>query len=75
MNGWLLNRVETIVAKGEIACYEQFLLLSQCFQKSSAAEASKSVCMTCVEGLINVIAQYIQNHHSKEYSVLISMIK
>ena len=28
----LLNRVENIVAKGEIARFEQFLLLSQCFQ-------------------------------------------
>ena len=32
-----------IVAKGEIACFEQFLLFSQCFQKSSAADASKCV--------------------------------
>ena len=29
----------------EIAHNEQFLLLSQCFQKSSAAEASKSITM------------------------------
>ena len=29
----LLNRVENIVTKGEIAHHEQFLLLSQCFQK------------------------------------------
>ena len=40
-----LNRVKNIVAKGEIAQYEKFLLLLQCFQKSSAAEASESVCM------------------------------
>ena len=40
-------RVENIVAKGEIAHYEQVLLLAQCFQKSSAAETSKSVC-TCM---------------------------
>ena len=33
------------MAKGEIAHYEQFLLLSLCFQKPSAAEASESVCM------------------------------
>ena len=25
--------VENIVGKGEIACYEQFLLFLQCFQK------------------------------------------
>ena len=37
------NKIENINAKGEIACFEQFLLFSQCFQKSSAEEASKSV--------------------------------
>ena len=31
--------------KEEIAHFEQFPLLSQCFKKSSAAEASESVCM------------------------------
>ena len=31
----LLEEIEIIVAKGEIACFEQFLLLSQCFQKLS----------------------------------------
>ena len=36
-NGW------KHCGKGEIACFEQFLLLSQCFQKSSTAEASESV--------------------------------
>ena len=37
----MLNRGENIVAKGEIAHlhYEQFHLLSQCFQSSSEAEA------------------------------------
>ena len=33
------------MAIGEIACFEQFLLLSQRFQMSSAAEASESVYM------------------------------
>ena len=33
------------MAKEEIACFEQFLLLSQCFQKSSAAKVSKNVCI------------------------------
>ena len=33
-------KVENIVAKEEISRFEQFLLLSQCFQNSSAAEAS-----------------------------------
>ena len=38
-------KVENIVAKGEIACFEQFLLLSLCFQKADAAEVSESVYM------------------------------
>ena len=33
---------ENIVTKGEIAQCEQFLLLSKCFQKSYAADASES---------------------------------
>ena len=33
------------MAKGEIAHHEQFLLLPQCFQKTSVPEASESVCM------------------------------
>ena len=41
----LLKKVENIVTKGEIACFEQILLLSQCFQESSDAEASEGVCM------------------------------
>ena len=40
-----MKRVENIVAKEDIYCFEQFLLLSQSFQKSSAAEASDSVYM------------------------------
>ena len=39
MKEQLLNEVENNVAMGEIAHYEQFLLLPQCFQKLSAAEA------------------------------------
>ena len=42
-----LKKVEKIMAKGEIARFEQFLLLSQCFQKSSAVDASK--CMYRLE--------------------------
>ena len=45
MKKQLLKKVENIVAKEEIACFEQFLLLSQCFQKSSCAKASKSIYM------------------------------
>ena len=41
----LLKRDENIGAKGEIAHYEQFLLLPQYFQKSSAAMAPYVVCI------------------------------
>ena len=34
---------ENNVAKGEIARFEQFLHMLQCFQESSAADASKCV--------------------------------
>ena len=37
----LSDLVENIVAKGEIALYEQFLLFPQCFQKLSVVDASK----------------------------------
>ena len=39
----VLNRVENIVGKGEIARYEQFLLFPQCFQKACFPGASKGV--------------------------------
>ena len=38
-----MQKVENIVANGEIAHFEQFLILPQYFQKSSVAEASESV--------------------------------
>ena len=34
--------VENTVWKGEIACYEQFLLFSQCFQKTCSADTLKT---------------------------------
>ena len=37
--------MEIVVAKGEFDHHEQYLLLQQCFQKLSAAEASESICM------------------------------
>ena len=40
----VLNKVENIVAKGEIAHHEHFHLWPQCFQKSFAAILSKCVC-------------------------------
>ena len=39
----LYKQVENTVGKGEIARYEQFLLLPQCFQKACFAGASKGV--------------------------------
>ena len=39
----MLNRVEVIVANGDIAHYEQFILFPDKFQKFYAAEASESV--------------------------------
>ena len=37
------KRVENTVDKGEIACYKQFLLFLQCFQKACFPAASKGV--------------------------------
>ena len=34
----LFKQVENTVEKGEISCYEQFLLFPQCFQKTCAAD-------------------------------------
>ena len=39
----LSKRVENTVGKGEIACYKQFLLFPQCFQKACFPGASKDV--------------------------------
>ena len=45
-NGMQLSDcVESIVGKGEIAHYEQFLLFPQCFQMLSVVDASKRVSM------------------------------
>ena len=52
----LSNSVENILAKGEIARFEQFLFLSQCFRKLSAAEVSESVYMW--ERVKNSFQQY-----------------
>ena len=37
------KRVENTVGKGEIACYEQFLLFPPCFQKACFPGVSKGV--------------------------------
>ena len=39
----LFKPVESTVGKGEIACYEQFLLFQRCFQKAYFPRASKGV--------------------------------
>ena len=42
--GWKVSKwVENTVGKGEIACYKQFLLFSQCFQIACFPGASKGV--------------------------------
>ena len=41
----LSDLIESIVEKGEIACYEQFLHFQQCFQNISVVDASKQVSM------------------------------
>ena len=35
---WFSKRLENTVGNGEIACYEQFLLFPQCFQKTCTAD-------------------------------------
>ena len=37
----LSDLVENIVGKGDSACYEQFLIFPQCFQKLSVVDVSK----------------------------------
>ena len=48
MTIWLLKRVENIVTKGGNAHCKQILLLPQCFQTLSAADALK--CFFIKEG-------------------------
>ena len=43
MAEFLSKWVENTVGKGEIACYEQFLLFPQCFQKAFFPGATKGV--------------------------------
>ena len=45
MKEQLLNKVKNIMAKGEIAHYEQFLPLPYCCLKLSAVEGSERVSM------------------------------
>ena len=43
MDNVIRLKVENIVAKGEIACFEQFLLLSPCFQKQMQGRQKESI--------------------------------
>ena len=40
-NGDTMIQLSKTLRKGEIACYEQFLLFPQCFQKLSVVDASE----------------------------------
>ena len=56
-NGRKLSKwVENTVGKGEIACYEQFLLFPQCFQ-SLSSQGHQKVSL-CGNGLIHLCFQY-----------------
>ena len=74
MKEQILNKVEIIVAKEEIAHHEQFICLSQCFQKSSAAEAPESVCMW--EGLNSIcfVAGSKFGYHSFTYGLYLDKL-
>ena len=65
----MLNKVENIVAKGEIADHEQFHLWPQCFQNSFAANASKCVCMWKWLKQRNI--QYKQNDKSQKQANIV----
>ena len=56
------------MAKGEIAHYEQILLLLQCFQTSSAAEVSESVYMWGKESQSNFCIVFTFNIFQLDYS-------
>ena len=69
------------MAKGEIACFVQFPLLSLCFKKPSAAEASESVYMrerikTGTLYICNIVSlvktKRIKKHHSNYF--ILSML-
>ena len=54
------------MAKGEIARFEQFLLLPQCFQKSSAAHAAKCIYKLERANKLKPIAQTIISHNNND---------
>ena len=66
----LSKQVENTVGKGEIACYEQFLLFPQCFQKTCFPEASKGVIVwewVKFRNMKNIFTIIFQNVFSSVY--------
>ena len=57
------------MTKGEIARFEQFPLLSQCFRNLSAAEASKSVYMWERVNMMNIYVDNFDNFEKNEHFV------
>ena len=49
MNDYYVIKDKHIQTKGELVQYEQFLNVLQCFQKSSAREASESFPFECAD--------------------------
>ena len=45
MNGIITAKIAKIVANRKIAQFEQFLLLPQCYKRTSAAETSEGILM------------------------------
>ena len=58
------ERVENIVIKGEITCFEDFHLLSECFQKASATAGVKcqmSESSVWSNGLSSICSDWVKN--------------
>ena len=65
-----------MMANGEITHHKQFLLLLQCFQKLSAAEAQESVCIwervKCI--VLFSFLHHADNNECKYYSKITIML-
>ena len=61
---WLSDGVENIVGKEEIAPYEQYLLLPQCFQNLSIVGASKWI---SVDQRVNTVVRLSIDENNKSY--------
>ena len=64
--------VENTVGKGEIACYEQFLLFPQCFQKACFPGASKGV---IVWEWVNIFGKYFEDSLKTHVTIVLKKIK